>query len=198
MSGRGGIGRRASFRYSYPRVWEFKSPRPHLRQFSYEVNFKIFERYDFINMKNLIIYLGYIYILMGSIFLFIPLIYLELGRPKDLIKAALNLLIGVILIIKFQVFENFSFAIFLIFTILICLYIQEAFSLRWNQLTDEEKNKLTTLSEFKNNLSKMSEAILLGANTFKGLLNFFRFDQGNQNAKKKKWVRNDKNDNIKF
>ena len=27
--GRGGIGRRASFRYSYPRVWEFKSPRPH-------------------------------------------------------------------------------------------------------------------------------------------------------------------------
>ena len=29
MSGRGGIGRRASFRYSYLMVWEFKSPRPH-------------------------------------------------------------------------------------------------------------------------------------------------------------------------
>ena len=29
LSGRGGIGRRASFRYSYLWVWEFKSPRPH-------------------------------------------------------------------------------------------------------------------------------------------------------------------------
>ena len=29
LSGRGGIGRRASFRYSYLMVWEFKSPRPH-------------------------------------------------------------------------------------------------------------------------------------------------------------------------
>ena len=29
LRGRGGIGRRASFRYSYLMVWEFKSPRPH-------------------------------------------------------------------------------------------------------------------------------------------------------------------------
>jgi len=51
-------------------------------------------------MDSLIFYLGTFYILVGTIFLTVPIIYLELGKPKDLIKAFLNLLIGLILIIK--------------------------------------------------------------------------------------------------
>ena len=51
-------------------------------------------------MNSLILYLGVFYFVIGTIFLFVPIIYLELGKPKDLIKAFLNLLIGVILIIK--------------------------------------------------------------------------------------------------
>ena len=51
-------------------------------------------------MNSLIIYLGTFYIVIGIIFLSVPIIYLELGKPKDLIKAFLNLLIGLILIIK--------------------------------------------------------------------------------------------------
>ena len=51
-------------------------------------------------MTNLIVYLGSFYVVIGIIFLFVPIIYLELGRPKDLIKAFLNFLIGLILIIK--------------------------------------------------------------------------------------------------
>ena len=46
------------------------------------------------------IYIGSSYIAIGAIFLLVPIIYLELGRPKDLIKAFLNLSIGFILIIK--------------------------------------------------------------------------------------------------
>ena len=77
------------------------------------------------------------------------------------------------------------------------LYLLELFLSRWNQLTDKEKNKLTTFLEFKNNLSKISEAINLGAKNFAKPLNLFKFGSNNQNISPKKWVRNDKNDNIK-
>jgi len=42
-------------------------------------------------MNSLVFYLGTFYILVGAIYLTVPLIYLELGKPKDLIKAFLNL-----------------------------------------------------------------------------------------------------------
>ena len=145
----------------------------------------------------MIIYLGYFYILIGSIFLFIPLIYLEVGRPKDLIKAFLNLLIGIILIIQNKFFDNSFIAICFLLSALFVFYLVEIFSFRWNQLTEEEKSKLTTLMEFKKNLSKISEAITLAVRNFKNSLNFFKFDRNNENLHKKNWVRNDKNDNIK-
>tara|TARA_B100000945_G_C20223254_1_gene521599 strand:- start:272 stop:721 length:450 start_codon:yes stop_codon:yes gene_type:complete len=148
-------------------------------------------------MNNLIVYLGSLYIVVGTIFLLVPLIYLELGRPKDLIKAFLNLLIGFILIIKNQIIDESFFLISLIFTVLVFLYLIELSSSRWNQLTDKEKNKLTTFLEFKNNVSKIIEAINLGVRNFTKPLNFFNFDKNNQNISPKKWVRNDKNDNIK-
>ena len=148
-------------------------------------------------MNILIIYLGSFYILLGSIFLFIPLIYLEVGRPKDLIKAFLNLLIGIILIIKNNFFDNSFIAIFLLVTALFLFYLVEIFSSRWNQLTDQEKSKLTTLVEFKKNISKISEAITLAVRNLKNSLNFFKFDRNNKNINTKTWVRNDNNDNIK-
>ena len=145
----------------------------------------------------MIIYLGAFFILIGVVFLLIPLIYLELGRPKDLIRAFLNLLIGFALIIKNKTINETIFLIFLLFTLLIVFYLLENFSSRWNQLTDKEKNKLTTFLQLKKNLSKILEAINLGVNNFARPLNIFNFGSNNQNASSKKWVRNDKNDNIK-
>ena len=149
-------------------------------------------------MYSPIFYLGSFYILSGTIFLLIPLIYLELGRPKDLIKSFLNLSIGFIIIIKNTTINQSSFVIFLLLTLLVLMYLLELFLFRWNQLTDKEKNKLTTFLEFKNNLSKLLEAINLGFVNFTKPLNFFNFDSNNEKIKFKKWVRNDKNDNIKI
>ena len=148
-------------------------------------------------MNSLMIYVGYFYIVVGIIFLLVPLIYLELGRPKDLIKAFLNLLIGFILIMKYKIIDVSLFAIFFCFTTLVIIYLLELFSFRWHQLTDKEKNKLTTFLEFKNNLSKTLEAIKLVYKNLTNPFNFLKFDRGNQNMSIKKWVRNDKNDNIK-
>ena len=148
-------------------------------------------------MNILIIYLGFFYIILGCLFILIPLLYLELGRPKDFIKAALNLLIGTILIIKNKIFLNSSLAIYFSLSALVLLYIIEIFANRWNQLTDKEKNKLITLVEFKKNLSKLFDAFIIGIKNFQNPLIFLKFNRNNEKIKKK-WVRNDKNDNIKL
>ena len=149
-------------------------------------------------MNNFISYLGTFYIIVGTIFLTVPIIYLELGRPKDLIKAFLNLSIGFILIIKNKIIilNESIFIIFLLLTVLVIFYLIELFLSRWYLLTDNEKKKITTFLEFKNNSSKILEAINLGFRNFTKPLNFFNFGS-NKKISPKKWVRNDKNDNIK-
>ena len=149
-------------------------------------------------MNTLIFYLGTFYIVIGTLFLIVPIIYLELGKPKDLIKAFLNLLIGLILIIKNKTIDETFFVIFLFFTVLVIFYLVELFLSRWNQLTDNEKKKLTTFLEFKNNFSKVLEAINLGFGNFNKFSNFFNFGSNKKNTAQKKWVRDDKNDNIKI
>ena len=149
-------------------------------------------------MNILIFYLGIFYILIGTIFLTVPIIYLELGKPKDLIKAFLNLLIGLILIIKNKTLDESFFVIFLFFTVLVVFYLVELFLSRWYQLTDNEKKKLITFVEFKNNFLKVLESINLVLGDFTKPSNFFNFGSDNKNTTQKKWVRNDKNDNIKI
>ena len=148
-------------------------------------------------MNSLIAYFGLLYIFIGALFLSVPIIYLELGRPKDLIKAFLNLIIGFILIIKNKSIDESFFVIFLLVTALVVLYNIEMFSSRWNQLTDKEKKKLTTFLEFTNNISKLFEAFNIAIKDILKSLNNFNFIRNKQNINPKKWVRNDKNDNIK-
>ena len=148
-------------------------------------------------MNSLIFYLGTFYVLIGTIFLTVPIIYLELGKPKDLIKALLNLLIGLILIIKNKSIDQSFFVILVFLTILVIFYLVELFLSRWCQLTDNEKKKLTTFLEFKNNFSKILESINLIFGDLTKTSNFFNFGSDNKNTTPKKWVRNDKNDNIK-
>ena len=148
-------------------------------------------------MSSVIFYLGTFYILVGTIFLIVPIIYLELGKPKDLIKAFLNLLIGFTLIIKNQTLDESFFVIFLFLTILVIFYLIELFLSRWYQLTDNEKKKLITFLEFKKNFLKILESINLVFGDFTKPSNFFNFGSSNKNTTQKKWVRNDKNDNIK-
>ena len=143
-------------------------------------------------MNSLVFYLGIFYILVGTIYLTVPLIYLELGKPKDLIRAFLNLLIGFILIIKNKILDESFFVIFLFLTVLVIFYLIELFLSRWYQLTDIEKKKLTTFLEFKKNFSKILESINLVFGDLTKPLNFFNFGSNNENTTQKKWVRNDK------
>ena len=148
-------------------------------------------------MNSFLVYLGIFYLLIGSIFLLVPLLYLELGRPKDLIKASLNLLIGFILIIKNKIIDESLLVILILLTFLSVIYLIELFLSRWNQLTEKEKNKLTTFLEFKKNVLKILEAFNFGLRNFAKDITFLNFDGKNKKISPKKWVRNENNDNIK-
>ena len=143
-------------------------------------------------MNSFLFYLGFFYVLVGTIFLFVPIIYLELGKPKDLIKAFLNLLIGLIFIIKNKTIDESFILIFLLLTLLVVFYLVELFLSRWYQLTDKEKKKLTTFLELKKNLSAILEAINMGVGNLTKPLNFLNAGSNHKNATQKKWVRNDK------
>ena len=126
----------------------------------------------------------------------LPLTYIELSRPRDLIKAGINLSIGMLLLVKNNVFDNLYSSILIVITILFIFYLVEIFSIRWNQLTNQEKNKLKTIVEFKKNVSLLIEAISLASKDFLNLKNLLKFDRNNENLNKKKWVRNSVNDKI--
>ena len=126
----------------------------------------------------------------------IPLIYIELGRPRDFIKAGINLFISMFLLIKHNIFDRLYTSILIAITILFIFYLVEIFSIRWNQLTKEEKNKVKTIVEFKKNVLIIIEAISLAKKDFLNLKNIFKFGRTNENFNKKKWVRNGENDNI--
>ena len=144
----------------------------------------------------MVISLSFFYLFFGSIFLLIPLLYLELGRPRDLIKAGINLVIGMLLLIKNNDFDPLYSSILIAITILFIFYLVEIFSIRWNQLTNQEKNKLKTILELKKNVSKLLEAISLARKDFFNSNNFLKFGRKYENLNKKKWVRNGENDNI--
>ena len=126
----------------------------------------------------------------------IPLLYIELGRPRDLIKAGINLVIGMLLLVNYNLFDRIYSSILIAITILFTFYLVEIFSIRWNQLTNQEKNKLKTLEELKKNLSIFLKAISLARQDFLNSNNILKFGRKNENLNKKKWVRNDENDNI--
>ena len=125
-----------------------------------------------------------------------PLIYIELGRPRDFIKGGFNLVIGMLLIYKKNSFDSLYSSILTVITTLLTFYIVEIFSIRWNQLTNQEKNKLQTLEELKKNLSIFLKAISLARQDFLNSNNILKFGRKNENLNKKKWVRNGQNDNI--
>ena len=134
--------------------------------------------------------------MLGFIFLLTPLIYIELGRPRDLIKAGLNLVVGMLLLVKKNVFDSLYASILIFITILFIFYLIEIFSIRWNQLTNQEKLKLKTIVELKKNVSTLLKAISLARKDFLNSNSIFIFGRNNKNLNKKKWVRNGENDNI--
>ena len=142
----------------------------------------------------LIVFIGSLYCFIGCISLFTALLFFELGRPKDLIRSGLLILLGIFLIIYKNIFTlKFSFVLVLN-AVLINFYYFENFSFRWNQLLDEEKIDIKSLSGFKKNFLIIYKIItddlknLLVNNNIKNLFI--------NTSIKKKWIRKQVNNTF--
>ena len=142
----------------------------------------------------LVFFIGSLYLFIGGISLFTALLFIELGRPKDLIQSGLLILLGTFLIIYKNVFNLKVSLILSLNAILISSYLIENFSYRWNQLLEKEKFDIKSLSGFKTNFSIIYRIIKLD------LKNIFLDNKLGKvfknNSIKKKWVRNQDNNNL--
>ena len=128
--------------------------------------------------------------------LLLPSLFIELGRPKDLVKASLILFVGSTLVLEKNSFSQFSVAIIVLNTSLIGFFLVEIFSFRWNQLSDDERKKLKTFSRIKENIIKLMEAIKLGFTKIINPLKDNILSKETSETTKKKWVRSSQTDAI--
>ena len=139
----------------------------------------------------LTVFVGTLYVILGFISLFIALLFMELGRPNDLIRSGLIILLGIFLIIYRNIFTLKISLILTLNAVLINFYFFENLSYRWNQLLDKEKFNIKNFSGFNKNFSIIYTIItvdlknLLFNNNLKSIFK--------NTSIKKKWVR--KNDN---
>jgi len=138
--------------------------------------------------------IGLLYLFIGLISLFTALLFIELGRPKDLIKSGLLILLGTLLILYKNVFNFKIFFILSLNATLISFYFIENFLYRWNQLLEKEKFDIKSFSGFRKNFSIIYRIIRTD------LKNIFLNDNKEnlfKNASiKKKWVRKQDDNNL--
>ena len=142
-------------------------------------------------MNFFISFIGVLYLFIGFISMLTALLFIELGRPKDLIKAGLLILLGIFLIIYKNIFTIKISLIVSLNALLIIFYFIENFSYRWNQLLDKEKFVIKSLSGLNKNFSEIFKIISLEIKNlpFMNIKNIFK-----DTSIKKKWVRKkDKN-----
>ena len=136
-------------------------------------------------------FIGVLYLFIGFFSMLTALLFIELGRPKDLIKAGLLILLGIFLIIYKNIFTIKISLIVSLNALLIIFYFIENFSYRWNQLLDKEKFVIKSLSGLNKNFSEIFKIISLELKNlpFMNIKNISK-----DTSIKKKWVRKkDKN-----
>ena len=137
--------------------------------------------------------LSYVYFVLGLLYLFVPSIALELGRPKDLFKGGLFLLLAIFLLIKKNTFTS-SDTLILLFNNLICFILIAEINLsRWNNLSDIEKKSFRNFSVIKNKFLLFLNAMKLGNTNL--LSKFVKANTLGKNVVKRVWTRSEK-DNL--
>ena len=140
-------------------------------------------------------FLGTFHILLGFLYLLIPIILIELGRPKDLIKGGIFLLIGFILLFQQSIIQSIYSILLILYSILLAALFFEVISHRWNQLSEKEKLEFKTISILKKKFSLFVSAINLGFK--KNFIRQISTKMEIKNSVEKKWVRPDDENILK-
>ena len=121
-----------------------------------------------------------------------PIIFIEFARQRDFFKASLLLLIGIFLIMSFDIFQVETIFLLVANSLLITLLVAEVFTNRWTQLSEKEKQELITIQSMRSKFFNFLNALKLSIEKF--YLKVSKFNSKENKSPTKKWVRRDLKD----
>jgi len=132
-------------------------------------------------------FFGYVFLLLGFLILALPLILVELGRPRDWLMGGLFLFVGLFLLAENDLLRGSINLLVFSMAILYGKMILEIIQNRWNQLSDNEKNRISSFDRWFESFKQLGQIFTLLVNR---VLNFFKhfIAQSPKPLKEKKWV----------
>ncbi len=144
----------------------------------------------------LAVVIGYFSICLGFLILFLPVLITELSRPRDSAWGALLMVLGLILVSSNERFQGSPMLAVLLNSLLVGRLLSEVFQYRWTQLSQEEKDNLSTFKRWRNSFQHSMAASSKLMSIFLDLFKLFR-PKPKPSAIGKKWVRPDTDDEKK-
>ena len=137
--------------------------------------------------------IGYLAIALGLSVLFVSLLLTELSRPRDALWGAIIMLLGLVLITSYESLNGSPMlAVFFSFLIM-SRFLVEISQYRWQQLSEEEKISVKTLTRWKNSFKQV---FLAGAKFGSIVFEVFKLFKPKPKPSEigKKWIRSELED----
>ena len=99
--------------------------------------------------------IGYLAIFLGFSILLISLLLTELSRPRDALWSAIIMLLGLVLINSYESLTGSPMLGVLFSSLIIIRLLVEISQYRWQQLSEEEKISVKTLTRWKNSFNQV-------------------------------------------
>ena len=135
--------------------------------------------------------LGDLSLIIGFTVLLLPLLVTELSRPRDAVWGSLILLLALGLITCHDRFNGTLLIVLISGSLLISRLVVEVGQSRWQQLSEDEKNRFASFERWKTAIKQFSETIAQFVMILSGWMKIVR-PIASEKTKKKKWVRPEK------
>jgi len=140
------------------------------------------------------IFVGSLNIFLGILYLILPIIFIEFARPRDFIKAFLLLLLGIYLIISFNISRVEDFFVLTVNSSIILLLSFEVLKDRFLQLSEKEKKDFRNIKSIKSKILIFGNALKITLEKIKN--NILKINLLGNNLTQKKWVRSNTKENF--
>jgi|ETN02SMinimDraft_4_1059925.scaffolds.fasta_scaffold162573_1 isoleucyl-tRNA synthetase len=141
----------------------------------------------------LAIFVGDVTLLFGFLVLLLPLLLTELSRPRDPLWGSLVLLLGLGLVTSHDRFNGTLLLVLVSGSFVTSKLVTEVAQSRWQQLSTDEKNRLTSLERWNTGIRQLLEIFSRLGMILSGRIKTLR-PSAPAKTTKKKWVRPENNE----
>ncbi len=136
------------------------------------------------------IFIGYLALIVGFFLLILPLLITELSRNRDWITGTLFMIFAVVIINDYDRLDGSLIIALVSLTLIIGKMMIEISIVRWQFLTDKEKQELISFHRLSKSLKELSKVFLALLSFVRGLFTLL-IPKKKEALIQKKWVRKD-------